>query len=523
MSAAAPKVSVIIPTYNSARFLPEALESVFSQNYADYEVIVVDDGSTDETTAVLESNADRIRYVCQPNAGSAAARNTGLDLAQGEFVVFLDADDLLLPGKLKEQAAYLTLRPSLGIVHSGWRIIDEAGAVITEVTPWQEAPVLDLETWLRRKPVKMGAMMMRRIWLESVGGLDPAIRQSHDVDLMLRLALAGCQTEWIYKSTLCYRHHQASTIRRQALNQAHYAKMVLDKFFAHPKIPTDLIARENQTRYYSLIWLAWHLYRSGFTTETTDYLRQSLPFSPYTPERTMLDWAMLFAKWAQADGMAMAGLQPVWTLFREATPIPENTWFLWQRFLEWRVARPESTHRMELIDDKVLWQLFKTIDTHGAEHQIETKLFLDWWSQVWQFYLANKKAIAKQASGNFKGISPEKVVSLMQLSILTHPGPLSASHIKQIWQDALHQELVAPAYKADVTRLYLTGSGQAALGRRWRKAWKFLLPALGGIRSSRGRQAWRQFVQNGWRYFQHGRGQPTKALESQESTIDPST
>ncbi|MCP4359414.1 MAG: glycosyltransferase family 2 protein, partial [Chloroflexi bacterium] len=109
-----PQVSVIIPTYNSARFLPEALDSVFCQNYDAYEVIVVDDGSTDNTLDVLKPYRDRIHYICQENAGSAAARNTGLWLAKGEFILFLDADDLMLPGKLRQQAAFLSLWPSLG-------------------------------------------------------------------------------------------------------------------------------------------------------------------------------------------------------------------------------------------------------------------------------------------------------------------------------------------------------------------------------------------------------------------------
>jgi glycosyltransferase involved in cell wall biosynthesis len=158
-----PQVSVIIPTFNNAQYIGEALNSVFSQDYDAYEVIVVDDGSTDDTQQTLKPYLDRIRFIYQSNAGSAAARNTGLTLAQGEFIVFLDADDFLLPGKLKQQVAYLTLKPQLGIVHSGWRIVSETGAIISTVEPWHEAPHLDLETWLKYKPVKMGPMMFHRI------------------------------------------------------------------------------------------------------------------------------------------------------------------------------------------------------------------------------------------------------------------------------------------------------------------------------------------------------------------------
>ncbi|MFM6207508.1 glycosyltransferase family 2 protein, partial [Planktothrix sp.] len=88
-----PRVSVIIPTYNCDRFLPEAIDSVLMQTYQDYEIIVIDDGSTDQTCQVLESYKHKIRYFYQENQGSAVARNLGIKQAQGEFIAFLDADD----------------------------------------------------------------------------------------------------------------------------------------------------------------------------------------------------------------------------------------------------------------------------------------------------------------------------------------------------------------------------------------------------------------------------------------------
>ena len=98
-----PKVSVIIPAYNAAPYLAETLASVFAQSYPDYEIIVVDDGSTDDTLAVLEQFADRITLIRKPNGGPASARNAGLRQARGELLAFLDGDDLWLPDKLAAQ------------------------------------------------------------------------------------------------------------------------------------------------------------------------------------------------------------------------------------------------------------------------------------------------------------------------------------------------------------------------------------------------------------------------------------
>lgn len=102
-----PQVSVIIPTYNRARYVTEAIDSVLAQTYQDYEVIVIDDGSTDNTREVLEPYMDRIRYIRQENAGVSAARNRGIGEAQGQWLAFLDSDDIWLPEKLESHTAFI--------------------------------------------------------------------------------------------------------------------------------------------------------------------------------------------------------------------------------------------------------------------------------------------------------------------------------------------------------------------------------------------------------------------------------
>lgn len=115
-----PLVSVIIPAYNAAEFLAEAIDSALEQDYPNKEIIVVNDGSTDQTEKVLSDYGSRIRYINQVNSGVAAARNTGLSAADGDYIAFLDADDIWLPGKLRMQIAYMEEHPDIDLVQARW-------------------------------------------------------------------------------------------------------------------------------------------------------------------------------------------------------------------------------------------------------------------------------------------------------------------------------------------------------------------------------------------------------------------
>ena len=122
------RVSVIIPTYNYGRFLAEAIASVQRQTVQDLEIIVVDDGSTDETPAVLSAIREpRLRSLRIANGGISAARNTGLELATGEYLAFLDADDRWVPDKLERQLALMESEPGLGLVFSNFSRFDQHG------------------------------------------------------------------------------------------------------------------------------------------------------------------------------------------------------------------------------------------------------------------------------------------------------------------------------------------------------------------------------------------------------------
>ena len=132
-TAVPPRVSVIIPAYNAAAFIDEALRSVLDQDYPNLEVIVIDDGSTDETAERLAAYASQALCIHQPNSGGyvGAARNAGMARATGEYLAFLDADDIMLPGRIRRQVDFLSTHPEVGLVFSDYRNFSRQGLAST--------------------------------------------------------------------------------------------------------------------------------------------------------------------------------------------------------------------------------------------------------------------------------------------------------------------------------------------------------------------------------------------------------
>jgi len=185
--AAAPLVSVVIPCYDQARFLPEAIESVQAQSYPHLELVVVDDGSHDNTSEVA-ARYPGVRLVRQENAGLSAARNTGLRHTNGAYLVFLDADDRLLPNALADGLAAFAEHPEAAFVAGRYRTIEAGGREISEF-PMAELGKDPYETLLLGNIIAMhGAVMYQRLTLQAMGGFDPSLDACEDYDVYLRIA-----------------------------------------------------------------------------------------------------------------------------------------------------------------------------------------------------------------------------------------------------------------------------------------------------------------------------------------------
>ena len=182
-----PLVSIIIPSYNSASTLPKAVDSALVQSYESVEVIVIDDGSRDETVSVLESYGDRIRWETGPNRGACAARNRGLQLAQGDLIQFLDADDWLYPQKLERQVACLLTSPGKTPVCNGEVI--HAGQIVRRYLAPETCD--DSLIPLLNGPLPTPAPLHLRSTLQRVGGFREELPCSQERDLHLRLASHG--------------------------------------------------------------------------------------------------------------------------------------------------------------------------------------------------------------------------------------------------------------------------------------------------------------------------------------------
>ena len=298
------RVSVVIPAYNGAQFIGNALESVLSQSLPADEIIVVNDGSEDATAEVLQAYAHQIQIIEQPNLGVAAARNRGLAAAQGELIAFLDQDDLLLPDKLKLQVDCLAQHPTVGMLHSGWRLVDATGQKLSDVEPWQDLPVLDAVGWIRRMPVLFSAMLFRRDWLLRVGGLNSRFKQVCDVELIQRLVLAGCESVWLPQITVLYRQHDAND-SRNTLVQAAECWAVQDEFFARPDLPPELRQLESESRYYNAVWIAWRLYHTQRLSEMANYLERAFQYRPGTWTEAVIQWIELFKTYEATYGSTL--------------------------------------------------------------------------------------------------------------------------------------------------------------------------------------------------------------------------
>jgi glycosyltransferase involved in cell wall biosynthesis len=271
-------VSVIIPVYNAADYVGQTIDSVLRQTYTSVEIIVVDDGSTDGSRQILEGYGDKITYIYQENQGVSTARNTGLKHARGDYVLFLDADDVITPDKINAQGILMRADPELAIVHSGWWTTDEQGNVTDIQQPWYPAPVLDMKTWLFWKPVFPGAMLFRKSAVEEAEGFDPELAHAEDVDLVFRIMAKGYKARWLKIPTVFYRQHGRNAVN-DTLNQAQGIRTVLDKFFSQQGLGREIRGLENRVRFYTYIWCCIRLFEAGLIDPLKEFFGYSAQYS----------------------------------------------------------------------------------------------------------------------------------------------------------------------------------------------------------------------------------------------------
>jgi glycosyltransferase involved in cell wall biosynthesis len=267
-----PLVSVVMPAYNAHLYIVEAIQSVLAQDYKNIELIVVDDGSSDDTVELACSLGNRVHVFERNNSGPAAARNFGISVAQGEFIAFLDADDMWLPGKLSAQIRYMLDHPDIGVVYGEFRswYASENGVFIPPNASDQEFLKLSVDNensgyifnqLLLDNIVHIITAVTRKSILDSVSGFDESLRTGEDYDLWLRLSRFTRFAK--FNSLLAYyrMHSQNTTKIPRAINSEYIVlRAALGKYGAVGPDGTAATKETLRNRFFHLCFSHGYLH-----------------------------------------------------------------------------------------------------------------------------------------------------------------------------------------------------------------------------------------------------------------------
>lgn len=234
------QVSIIIPAYNSAAYLPATLDSVFRQKGVFKEVIVIDDGSTDATPHVLDRYGNAVRRIRQTNAGTSAARNAGLEAAVGETILFLDSDDLLGEDTLASQYAVLARHPAADIAYCHNHIFEEQGGKTRIVGSYPAYRDIRLEHLCYFNFIPCHTLLLRKAFVRTIGLFNTSLPYCEDREYWLRALLAGATFCYNSKGRALYRRHSANKSQRHAALHMPYDLLLhryVQEFLSENAIP----------------------------------------------------------------------------------------------------------------------------------------------------------------------------------------------------------------------------------------------------------------------------------------------
>ena len=303
LSIAAPKVSIVIPAYNAMTYLPDTLASVFKQTFSDFEVLLVDDGSTDSIrTWVAQTVRDRrVTLISQVNQGLSAARNTGISHSQSDYIAFLDADDLWHPTKLEQQVQWLDAHPTTGLIYNWTALIDSAGNPTGRVLGNAIAGDV-LPEMLQRNIIDCPSVLVRRQCFDRVGLFDCTLRSVEDWDMWIRIA-AVYPFAVTCEPLVYYRQHPSNMSKNWRVMEQSF-QQVITKAFA--SAPPELQALKPQSLGSAYLVLAWKALQSQDRDcqLASQFQKQAIAYNPKlhtSRENLRLTIAILSLKGLGAD------------------------------------------------------------------------------------------------------------------------------------------------------------------------------------------------------------------------------
>lgn len=274
-----PLVTIVIPAYNHGKYLKQAIDSVLNQDYSNIELIVLDDGSIDNTREVLDGFGNQFYWESQKNMGQASTLNKGWSMAKGEILAYLSADDVLLPQATSKSVKCLLGNPDAVLCYGDFRLIDSESRVIRNVM----APEYSYQEMVVRFICAPGpgAYFWHSAFVHT-DGWDASFRQYPDYDYWLRLGLLGSFVH-IHEQLAAFRVHEDSqTFAQASTERAEEALRVMEKYFQLPCIPAEIISAHSQAMANARFVVAQLHLRAGRYTEAFFQICKAMLISPGT-------------------------------------------------------------------------------------------------------------------------------------------------------------------------------------------------------------------------------------------------
>lgn len=298
-----PQVSVVMGVYNSARFLEKAVQSVLAQTFTDFEFVIIDDGSTDASPAILKKLAEqdrRIRLIHQANAGVSKVGNRGIAESRAPLIARMDADDVCLPDRLEKQVAFMRAHPDVVLLGGAFQMIDQHDHKLITITPPLDDAELQRQCLVGTTPICHPLCMFRRDVALKVGGYDETFPCALDIDLYLRLGEHG-QMACLPDLLLQYRQHDGSISEKKQTLQVQYMQKACSSAWQRRGL-TDMRFEgaagwradgSTQSLFRQHTKFGWWAYKSGDLPGARHYGWRAIRTCPLRIDGYKLLWASL--------------------------------------------------------------------------------------------------------------------------------------------------------------------------------------------------------------------------------------